>query len=48
VFDDPEVREEGARLWIAGYKMGNYKTTPNSEIPSEFLETGKLSESLKN
>jgi hypothetical protein len=40
-FDD-EIREEGARLWIAGYKMGNYRVVPNTEVPPSFLETGSF------
>jgi hypothetical protein len=32
-----------ARLWIAGYKMGNYVTVPNSEVPLEYKETAILS-----
>jgi hypothetical protein len=38
-FMDDEIREEGARLWIAGYKMGNYRIVPNTEVPPSFLET---------
>lgn len=33
-----EVLEEGARLWIAGYRMGNYRVVPNTEVPRAFLE----------
>lgn len=33
---------EAARLWIAGYKMGNYRTVPNTEVPEVYLETGGL------
>jgi hypothetical protein len=39
---DDEIREEGARLWIAGYKMGNYRVVPNTEVPPSFLETGSF------
>jgi hypothetical protein len=42
VFDDHEVIDEGARLWIAGYKMGNYRVVPNAEVPKVFVETGQL------
>jgi hypothetical protein len=42
-FLDDEVMDEGARLWIAGYKMGNYRVVPNAEVPTEFVETGSLS-----
>jgi hypothetical protein len=40
VFWDTTICEEGARLWIAGYKIGNYSTVPNTEVPPAFLETG--------
>ena len=40
VFWEEEVAEEGARLWIAGYKMGNYGIVPNTEVPPAFLEIG--------
>jgi len=43
LFVDKELPEEAARLWIAGYKMGNYKVVPNTEVPEEYLRTGKLS-----
>jgi len=43
IFQDGKITEEGARLWIAGYKIGNYTRVPNTEIPKEFLETGMLS-----
>jgi hypothetical protein len=38
----PQLAQDGARLWVAGYKMGNYRTIPNDEIPKEFLEHGAL------
>jgi len=34
------MEDEAARLWIAGYKMGNYQTVPNMEVPIEFMESG--------
>jgi hypothetical protein len=37
---DENICEEGARLWIAGYKMGNHRIIPNTEVPAAFLETG--------
>lgn len=37
-----ELEEEATRLWIAGYKMGNFKLVPNTEVPKEFLEKGYL------
>jgi hypothetical protein len=39
-FDDEAICEEGARLWIAGYKMGNHHIVPNTEVPPAFLKTG--------
>ena len=39
-FPDENICEEGARLWIAGYKMGNHRIIPNTEVPAAFLETG--------
>lgn len=43
LFYPEEVEKEGARLWIAGYRMGNYRTVANSEVPEEFVLTGSLS-----
>jgi hypothetical protein len=43
-FNDFDLTEEAARLWIAGYKIGNYRVVPNTEVPDEFKQTGKLSE----
>lgn len=40
IFWDKEVCDEGARLWIAGYKMGNYRTVENTEVPEDFLNNG--------
>jgi hypothetical protein len=42
IFTDDEIIDEGARLWIAGYKMGNYRIVPNAEVPKMFFETGSL------
>jgi hypothetical protein len=33
-----DVLEEATRLWIAGYKLGNYRTVPNTEVPVEFQD----------
>jgi len=44
-FDDKEVSDEGARLWMAGYKVGNYRVVPNTEVPQAFLETGSCAPS---
>jgi hypothetical protein len=38
-----ELSEEAARLFIAGYKIGNFHVVPNTEVPDEFKRTGKLS-----
>jgi hypothetical protein len=43
IFPTDTLSEEMARLWIAGYKMGNYVTVPNSEVPLEYKETAILS-----
>ena len=41
-FHDEKILEESARLWLAGYKLGNYVIVPNTEVPKEFLETLSL------
>jgi hypothetical protein len=33
-----DVLEGATRLWIAGYKLGNYRTVPNTEVPEEFQD----------
>jgi hypothetical protein len=43
-FKDPEILEEAARLWMAGYKMNIYSLIPNTEVPKAFLDNGFLSE----
>jgi hypothetical protein len=35
------LMDEAARLWIAGYKVGNYRNVPNTELPPDFLEALK-------
>jgi hypothetical protein len=30
------MAEELVRLWIAGYKIGNYQVVDNPEIPGDF------------
>jgi hypothetical protein len=40
----PQLAQDGARLWVAGYKTGNYRSVPNTEIPKEFLKAGFLPE----
>ena len=47
IFPDPELSNEGARLWIAGYEQGNYRLVPNTEVPAEFLATSELSASWR-
>ncbi|KAL3923158.1 MAG: hypothetical protein SGILL_001817 [Bacillariaceae sp.] len=37
-----DILEEGARLWLAGYRIGNYQVVPNDEVPEEFLSLGML------
>ena len=41
-FWDEGICEEGARLWIAGYKIGKYSIVPNTEVPPAFLETASF------
>mmetsp|Transcript_17769 Transcript_17769/g.32157 ORF Transcript_17769/g.32157 Transcript_17769/m.32157 type:complete len:460 (-) Transcript_17769:302-1681(-) len=41
---DEGLFEEAARLWIAGYRMGNYKVATNDEVPKAFLSKGYLTE----
>lgn len=38
-----EIFDESGRLWLAGYRIGNYRVVPDTEVPKEFLETGFLS-----
>ena len=40
---DPALLAEAARLWRAGYAVGNYRVVPNTEVPAEFQRTGRLS-----
>ena len=37
MFSNPFIAEEMARLWIAGYKIGNYKLIPNNEVPPGYF-----------
>jgi len=41
--DTDEIFKEAGRLWLAGYKIGNYRVVPDTEVPPEFVETGSLS-----
>jgi hypothetical protein len=48
IFVDGNLPEEATRLWIAGYKIGNYRVVPNTEVPEEFTLTGKLSNNIES
>jgi hypothetical protein len=37
MFCNSFIADEMARLWVAGYKIGNYYTVPNPEIPPDFM-----------
>ena len=37
IFCNPYIADEMARLWIAGYKLGNYQVIPNSEVPADYV-----------
>ena len=41
---DPGIFDDAARLWLGGYKMGNYKVVPNTQVPAAYVEKGFLSE----
>ncbi|KAL7550165.1 hypothetical protein ACHAWF_013411 [Thalassiosira exigua] len=41
IFCNPFIADEMARLWVAGYKLGNYEVVPNSEVPPEYVEKQK-------
>ena len=36
--------EEAARLWTAGYKIGNFRTVKNTQIPQAYKDTQMFSE----
>ncbi len=36
MFCNPLIAEEMARLWIAGYVIGNYEIIPNDEVPMDY------------
>jgi hypothetical protein len=38
-FPNDSFADEAARLWIAGYKTGVYRTVPNTEIPQEYIDS---------
>jgi hypothetical protein len=37
-FPHDGLMNEMGRLWIAGYEMGIYKSVPNDEVPTEYLQ----------
>lgn len=39
---DEVIFEEAARLWVAGYKVGNFRVVKNTEVPNIFLEKGYM------
>lgn len=41
---DPGIFDDAARLWISGYKIGNYKVVSNNQVPAQYVEKGYLSE----
>ncbi|KAL7553541.1 hypothetical protein ACHAWF_016825 [Thalassiosira exigua] len=41
IFCNPFIADEMARLWVAGYTLGNYDVVPNSEVPPEYIERQK-------
>jgi hypothetical protein len=40
---DPGIFDDAARLWLAGYKMGNYKVVSNTQVPAAYVKKGFLS-----
>jgi hypothetical protein len=42
MFCNSFIAEDIARLWIAGYKIGNTGVVENPEIPGDFLTKGAL------
>jgi len=38
IFCNPFIADEMARLWVSGYKTGNYKVVPNTEVPASYME----------
>lgn len=41
MFCNPFIADEMARLWVAGYKMGNYEVVPNDEVPADYVQRQK-------
>jgi len=45
MFTSPFIADEAARLWLAGYKSGNFKVIPNNEVPPQYVhEHQKISQ----
>ena len=44
---DHGIFDDAARLWIAGYKKGNYEVVTNTQVPQEFIEKGYLPEAAE-
>ena len=42
MFCNPFIAEDLARLWVAGYKVGNYVVIPNDEVPSDYRNKDTL------
>jgi hypothetical protein len=42
MFCTPFIADEMARLWVAGYKIGNYKAVPNTQVPDDFKNKATL------
>jgi hypothetical protein len=38
MFCNPFIADELARLWLAGYKVGNFETVPNTEVPNDYVK----------
>ena len=40
------IFDEGGRLWLSGYAIGNYQVVPNTEVPPAFVKHGMLPENF--
>ncbi|KAG7354485.1 hypothetical protein IV203_003841 [Nitzschia inconspicua] len=47
IFCSPFIADEMARLWIAGYKIGNFEVIPNVEVPADCVQRKKASLAAK-
>mmetsp|Transcript_16278 Transcript_16278/g.33464 ORF Transcript_16278/g.33464 Transcript_16278/m.33464 type:complete len:91 (+) Transcript_16278:48-320(+) len=36
MFCNPLIAEDMARIWVAGYKIGNYEVIENDEVPDDY------------